>query len=343
MATLLDRYNTNRSEWIEYIECSKESWDGYVIVVVMYMKKKQVVQNWFWATEEDYMELKGASSIGSVYYHWWSVMRAHAVDWYSGQDKQLIDENGDDIDGLETGDKQKVEGISNKDLNEAIRAFDKGELEEWSSNNPDIAEKASKIIDKMESIGDLFDRASQMRKMLSVGDLTTNKMMKMFFNDISEFFGVNFNKKFVHSVMSTIVPGELNPTNFVKYKMRMKSVYTLLDKEGLTGLGKIGRNIASAQNPLIRSRNAYKGKEVVKGLLGSKNWLKGEDATKAIRQFHRKTIREQAQGFKAKNGYKLEQRIVDGKRLVRWKKDLSFSKKFFNFSKKVLRIAKFFV
>jgi hypothetical protein len=97
--------------------------------------------------------------------------------------------------------------------------------------------------------------------------------------DIQEYFGVSINKKFMFDQLSSVSGGKFNPNQFVRYKAKMKQIYTAMEKEGLEGVGTVGERILrtngtrifNAKNPLIRSRGAYKGKEAVKSLIQGKN------------------------------------------------------------------------
>ena len=371
---MLDFDNTH-SKWLDRISRSKEQWNGNIIVNVMYSDKQflargyvntkgfahfgnlKVYDVYFWVSIEEYENLITAPSQGSYYWHNWSV-------YGTPQERYLGQDVGNRLDGekdtFKSGDikpglfdnEAKLPTLANIDgkvLQQAKAEQENGTYDEWAESNfgndQDTLDSIKAWLDRAELFEDLFERTNRIRALLQAEQLTTKQMMKTIMLDIQEMFGVSLNKKFMFSQLSKITDGKLNPGKWVKYRYEIKNIYDALEKDGVKGLTKTGKRIVSAKNPLIRDRAAFKGKEVVKGALRKKGrWLEGIEANQAIEKFHKKVLKESAQGFKKANSMKLETTILkDGTRAVRWKKDVKLGRRIITAAKKVLRIAKWFI
>lgn len=351
-------YDNTHSRWLDVIARSKQDWNGFVIANVMYSDKKarnvKVYDTYYWVTIEKYEELANAPSQGSIYWNKWSVYGTPETR-YTNQDKGLSGDNTGLI-GEEYKKDELQDRIDGKVLREAIKERDEGTFDKWVEDNyEDDQESIDKIeqwLDKYDNGLELFERTEEIRKLIKAEQLTTKKAIKTFMLDIQEYFGVSINKKFMFDQLSSVSGGKFNPNQFVRYKAKMKQIYTAMEKEGLEGVGTVGERILrtngtrifNAKNPLIRSRGAYKGKEAVKSLIQGKNWLEGEDAVKAIEIYHRKVLKEQAQGFQKRNRMNLiVKKTRQGKTIARWSRNVSKGRKLITISKKALRIAKWFI
>lgn len=171
-------------------------------------------------------------------------------------------------------------------------------------------------------------------------------MWKVIFRDVEDFMGVHIKNRVKFAILNNIGVGKLNPAMFIKYKMKVKNFYELLEKEGIEGAAKIGKRWASAKNPLIRNRYAYKGKEAIKQAYKNKykGWYEGNEAVEQIIRFNKKVMKEEAAGIIKRNSFKLEQRYVmrKGKKVlqVHWRRDVSVGRKVITKSKKAVRLAK---
>lgn len=369
-------FDTVISQWIDIVDRSEETWntkgEPYVVAVVHYTNQQGYTNYnlYFWVPLAVYEALKNADSVGSHYYKYWSVYGLQLASHYAGQDDIDNNDNSDNVSaytGNQGGElpppvQELRQGeipfnntmIDGGVLREAINAQDEGRYEDWvddyiantkGSMTDDMTAKQDlkDWLNRVEGFEKLFERTEGLREAIQFEQLTTKGMFKTIFRDIESFLGVSLEKRLMYGILGDVGGGKLNPATFNSYKFKVKEIYDTLEADGLRGASQVGNRFINAKNPLLRNRTAYKGKEALRQIRGSGKVFEGEDAVKEIQRFHRKTLKENAQGFKRKNSYKLEQKIVQGKITYSWKRDVSFGRKIITSAKKVLKIGKWFL
>lgn len=361
-------YNTTKSKWIDYVGRSEKLYDNDMVVAVVHYTNQKGYSNgdlFFFVKEEEYLELKNAESIGSVYYHKWS-MKGHPKAWYTGdKEESKKDDNQDDtnnngdlgddisqdkVDELLSSEQFSIsdEKIDGDLLREAIKADANGSLETFYEMNF-IDEEQKEIIDKwldrLSNAKEMLEWTKELRKAIKLGNLSLNKSLKIFIRDIEGLFGVSFSQRFFYNTMNSILPGKLNPINWTKYKVKFKRMYDVLEEEGVKGASTIGKRILNSKNPLIKERKEFVGaRQVYRSIKGNKkNWLEGQDAIEAIERYHKIIAKREASGVVKQNIQKLH--IVNNKKglKVRWGKEVRGTKKVMTFTKKVMRIVRFVI
>lgn len=248
---------------------------------------------------------------------------------------------------------RRKEGARRKVIKSFKNSVDKGNEEEALRNlyekgyKEEQIEAIKTLSEKVDAIDNLYQKTSEIRALLSAEELTTKKAVFLLMRDIEDLFGVSIDGRIKGEILSQISAGKFNPSMFVRYKAKIKSMYDLLEKEGIEGAAKIGKRFINSKNPLIRNRVAYKGKEVLRTIRQTevgRKYYEGEAAVREVLKYHRKLLKEESKGVIKRNSYKLERRYVKrgGKKILQvfWKRDVSLGRRLVVLTKRTIKIAK---
>lgn len=330
----------------------------------------------FWATKKQYYELRNDYKPIHVYWKKWAYHHFHLlgkwngtianskcgifknpwheVEWYNGQ-------MGDGYKGPDPDEVTEEQAI--------IDAVSK-HIAEWRRDNPPpppetpitdssfllpanataIPTTEEPIVDEgpqrsgtlnLDSLEEVINDLENVEKLWKLELFTQKDMFKFLVYDIQGMFGLNIHKKFAYKLLKGVAMGKLSPQSFTKYKYKIKQIYTLLEEEGVKGVGIVGRKYLAANNPLIRNRYTYKGYKVAKGITGiEKNspwnftgkWdggkiYTGEEAVEQLQIFHNRIMKNNARGFALSNRFDLVKAVdANGNLGVTWRKNYRFGK-----------------
>ncbi len=358
------------SQWIDMILYSNMTTDGKRIVNIHYSDKKAIGKPhfkqynvWFIVNDDTLQDLINADSVGSEYWWNWSTYGGTPKTRYYGEalnfpmeEPEFEKAKAGDFFGMEYEHYERLRNsISEGNSVETIDEISK----EIGRSPDDILE----FINRMSTAKEMLEKANALAIELASGNMTKMQLMSVVKRDIEGMLGVHFNKEFAFDLINKTGFGKLNPKTYQKMVYDIKGMYDLLEKNGLKGASKIGRRWASAHNPLIKDRRAYLAKEVVKGELkrktkrfkGTQAYIggkqrrvyEGREAVLQVERYMQQINKAAAGEFYTVNKKRLVSTTIgkgkSAKKVYYWKKDVKFSRRLIVQSKKILKIARYFV